>query len=226
VAVFEVEHQPENEAAAKHSCSRQMSGLHAVEELRCCRCQRTANSYFDHKCNTCQSIMCVDCLEDFRQILHSYRCPRCGEEQQNQEALRQEIWMLNIHRSTQRAFNMLGESFSGWFAFAGADGATRSCHAPPLQRTRSQGHSGDHPLTDEMEDASDVEETIADHSSRAPGNWYGSGNGRATPAMSPDRERNTYNPAVLPDDRATRNTYAPPPPPPDARRGISRDQPW
>eukprot|EP00929_Paragymnodinium_shiwhaense_P029587 TRINITY_DN16915_c0_g2_i1.p1 TRINITY_DN16915_c0_g2~~TRINITY_DN16915_c0_g2_i1.p1 ORF type:complete len:475 (-),score=71.85 TRINITY_DN16915_c0_g2_i1:316-1740(-) len=93
------------------------------QDVRCCRCHQVAGSYFDHKCPRCNVIVCESCLDDFRMILHSYRCPKCGEEKANQEALQQQVWLLNAYRTTRRTLSSIGESIANFFSSgSGEDG--------------------------------------------------------------------------------------------------------
>lgn len=82
---------------------------------RCCRCRHESASYFDHHCPKCPAIMCVSCLEDFRLILKNYRCPACGDEKANQEALENEVRVLNAYRVTERTFGSIRQSIAGFF---------------------------------------------------------------------------------------------------------------
>lgn len=98
----------------------------STEEKRCCRCGQATTSYFDHTCPQCAAIMCTGCLDDFRLILHSFRCPACGDERASQASLQQEIMLLNAYRGTSRVFSGIGESIAGLFGYApGSQSAPR-----------------------------------------------------------------------------------------------------
>merc|ERR1719188_2188524 len=79
-------------------------------KLRCCRCKQITTSYFDHHCPKCDAIVCISCLDDFRLILSNFRCPHCGDEASNQQALQREIWFINAYRSTERVLGALGQA--------------------------------------------------------------------------------------------------------------------
>lgn len=105
----------------------------ASEESRCHRCGQRDGSYFDHSCPKCNAIVCLACLDDFRLILHSFRCPRCGEMEKNQESLKKEIWSINAYRTARRAFTSLGSAFTHLFQRDGVStsSASRLADQPP-----------------------------------------------------------------------------------------------
>mmetsp|Transcript_15463 Transcript_15463/g.42546 ORF Transcript_15463/g.42546 Transcript_15463/m.42546 type:complete len:420 (+) Transcript_15463:125-1384(+) len=97
------------------SSSASASSTRQPEETQCCCCGQARSSFFDHRCPKCNASVCMSCLEDFRLIMESYRCPRCGDEGANQELLRQEKWMRDAYRNTSRTFNAIGESIASLF---------------------------------------------------------------------------------------------------------------
>jgi len=116
------------------------------KKTECVRCFQKGQSYFDHACPKCGDIVCFSCLEDFRLILHNYRCPSCGEYEENQAALRSEMWMLNTYRNSQRAWTSLRTNVSGLFSGNGlfsldpcAGGPTRR---HPLEYRHNQNQAG------------------------------------------------------------------------------------
>lgn len=80
------------------------------EPERCLQCRQEPSSYLDHTCPKCGALVCAACLDDFRMIAKSYRCPRCGDEESNQERLQRNLWMMGAVRSTKLAFGALGQS--------------------------------------------------------------------------------------------------------------------
>lgn len=91
-------------------CGVALSGL--ARSSRCCRCRKLAGSYFDHECPQCSGTVCVACLDDVRLVIHSFRCPKCGEAKANQESLKREMWMFKAFRETQRVISAIGQTVS------------------------------------------------------------------------------------------------------------------
>lgn len=93
-----------------------------VDTDRCCRCSMPVGSYFEHTCPRCVGIVCLACLDDVKYIISSYRCPNCGDQQFNQEALKQTLWYLNGYRTAQRTVTAVPILVAGLFGF-GPEGA-------------------------------------------------------------------------------------------------------
>lgn len=92
---------------------------------RCCRCSMPIGSYFDHTCPRCCGIVCLGCLDDIKFITASYRCPCCGDQQHNEEALKQSLWYLKMYRNAQRAVGAVPILFAGLFGY-GPEGESHS----------------------------------------------------------------------------------------------------
>lgn len=75
--------------------------------LECVRCGKKQASYFDHCCPKCKATVCISCLDDFRLIINSYRCPQCGDQEENQAVLSSELWMIDAYRGAQHAWTAL-----------------------------------------------------------------------------------------------------------------------
>lgn len=93
-----------------------------VDIDRCCRCSMPVGSYFEHTCPRCVGIVCLACLDDVKYIIGSYRCPCCGDQTFNQEALKQTLWYLNGYRTAQRTVTAVPILVAGLFGF-GPEGA-------------------------------------------------------------------------------------------------------
>eukprot|EP00928_Gymnodinium_smaydae_P036247 TRINITY_DN25352_c0_g1_i1.p1 TRINITY_DN25352_c0_g1~~TRINITY_DN25352_c0_g1_i1.p1 ORF type:complete len:382 (-),score=66.34 TRINITY_DN25352_c0_g1_i1:137-1282(-) len=188
-------------------------GFGAQEEPRCCRCNQVSNSYFDHSCPGCRAIMCMECLDDFRLILRSYRCPKCGDEEANQASLEHHVLVINAYRNTRRAVGAISESIVNLFNFG-----TVRCGEPE----REESEAADAPVPPQL------------NSTAVPG---------AAPGVSQVRRRSKERDSAQRRDDALRRIRveldrsaaaedAPPPPPapparlqrPDASAAAARHQ--
>lgn len=97
-------------------------------KVECVRCGQTNASYFDHSCPKCAATVCFSCLDDFRLILNSYRCPQCGDQEENQAVLASEMWMLNAYRGAQHAWTAFRMNMSDLLA------SVDPCSVGPLRR--------------------------------------------------------------------------------------------
>lgn len=84
---------------------------------RCCRCSMPIGSYFDHTCPRCAGVVCHTCLDDVKFIIDSYRCPCCGDQEHNLEALKQTLWYMNMYRNAQRAVGAVPILFAGLLGY-------------------------------------------------------------------------------------------------------------
>mmetsp|Transcript_67050 Transcript_67050/g.106122 ORF Transcript_67050/g.106122 Transcript_67050/m.106122 type:complete len:418 (-) Transcript_67050:62-1315(-) len=79
---------------------------------RCLQCgQAAGTSIVDHICPQCSAVVCGACVDDFRLITSSYRCPRCGDEEANQELLQSTAWRRTAFRSARSLYRNLSESW-------------------------------------------------------------------------------------------------------------------
>lgn len=92
---------------------------------RCCRCSMPVGSYFDHVCPRCEGIVCLNCLDDVKFILASYRCPSCGDQHFNREALKQNLWYMGMYRNAQRTVGAVPGLIAGIFGH-GPEGKARN----------------------------------------------------------------------------------------------------
>lgn len=115
---------------------------------RCLQCRQEPSSYLDHTCPKCGAMVCATCLEDFKMVAASYRCPRCGDEQASQERLQRNLWMINAMRSTQLAFGQLGRSIQDGIADLFEPDAVDDDPAPKPQEQPPDGSSFLLPSTD------------------------------------------------------------------------------
>lgn len=80
---------------------------------RCLQCNQVAgDSSFDHTCPVCGAVVCAVCVDDFRLIISSYRCPGCGDEQANQEVLQNSAWLRNAFRSARIMYANIAKSWT------------------------------------------------------------------------------------------------------------------
>jgi len=87
-----------------------------AKQDRCCRCAMpVGGSYFDHTCPKCSAIICRACLEDLKCVVNSYRCPSCGDSENNEETLKNTLWSLKMYRSAQRAVSAVPTLMAGLF---------------------------------------------------------------------------------------------------------------
>jgi len=84
---------------------------------RCCRCSMPIGSYFDHTCPRCEGVVCLNCLDDVKFITASYRCPSCGDQHFNREALKQNLWYMGVYRNAQRSVGAVPGLFAGLFGY-------------------------------------------------------------------------------------------------------------
>lgn len=84
---------------------------------RCCRCSMPVGSYFDHTCPRCDGIVCLACLDDIKLIVSNYRCPCCGDQHYNEEALKHTLWYISVYRNAQRAVGAVPVLFAGLFGY-------------------------------------------------------------------------------------------------------------
>lgn len=101
-------------------------------EIRCCRCEMLTNSYFEHVCPKCSAKVCVPCLEDVKFIIQSYRCPNCGDQQQNEEALKRTLWSLQMYQTAQRTMGAIPGIIVGLFTRRQAEEPAPSREEPPI----------------------------------------------------------------------------------------------
>jgi hypothetical protein len=116
-----------------------------IDTDRCCRCSMPVGSYFDHTCPRCCGIVCLNCLDDVKFIISSYRCPYCGDQQYNEEALKQTLWYLKVYRNAQRAVGAVPILFAGLFGYGpegvGSRNAKQSCAMEEEEEQPSQFES-------------------------------------------------------------------------------------
>jgi hypothetical protein len=93
---------------------------------RCCRCSMPVGSYFDHTCPRCLGVVCLNCLDDLKFIIATYRCPHCGDQQYNEEALKQTLWYLKVYRNAQRAVGAVPILLAGLFGYGPEGKGTRT----------------------------------------------------------------------------------------------------
>jgi hypothetical protein len=82
---------------------------------RCCRCSMPIGSYFDHTCPRCEGVVCLNCLDDVKFIIASYRCPSCGDQRYNEPALKQTLWYMQMYRNAQRTVTAVPLLLGGLF---------------------------------------------------------------------------------------------------------------
>mmetsp|Transcript_126529 Transcript_126529/g.316285 ORF Transcript_126529/g.316285 Transcript_126529/m.316285 type:complete len:385 (-) Transcript_126529:86-1240(-) len=174
--LVEMWHVEDHERSPRGSASQAFCGLPlgcktctSGQSKKCCRCKQLGTSCFDHTCPKCKVMVCLACLDDFRMILTTFRCPKCGEEAENRAALQHEIWMINIYRSAERVFSTVGTvakhvftsgSTSSTPPVAGGGGrASMQKLAPGEVRPRGPA-------------AEDLAPAVPEHSTRLPANWY------------------------------------------------------
>jgi len=51
-----------------------------------------------------------------KMIMENYRCPRCGEEKENQALLMRNDWLRNMFRSASNAYRSFGQSWDALFS--------------------------------------------------------------------------------------------------------------
>jgi len=82
----------------------------------CCGVQITSYASFSHRCPKCGIIICHHCVEDFKLIITTYRCPQCGEQEANQALLMDTEWRRSALRATRGISRSFGESLRSMFA--------------------------------------------------------------------------------------------------------------
>jgi len=116
---------------------------------RCCRCSMPVGSYFEHTCPRCYGIVCLACLDDLKFVINSYRCPHCGDQHYNEDALKQTLWYIGVYRNAQRAVGAVPVLLAGLFGYgpegAGRRNANQSCamedDEEPLQHEQQGPHA-------------------------------------------------------------------------------------
>lgn len=105
-------------APAKVSRSLSRNGATACGTGRCIQCGKQVEdlSSLDHTCPKCSAVVCHNCVDDFRLILESYRCPRCGDQTENQALLRQNAWYRGMYRSARAAYVSMNRSWATLFS--------------------------------------------------------------------------------------------------------------
>jgi predicted RNA-binding Zn-ribbon protein involved in translation (DUF1610 family) len=115
-----------------------------VDPYRCVQCRGVTapNSTFDHTCPVCGVVVCHNCVDDFRLIIATYRCPHCGNEKENQALLGKTAWMRKAYRSAQTMYMTFTDSWQALFA-AETDHDSRCTSQPvrqqSVQELRPQG---------------------------------------------------------------------------------------
>lgn len=101
---------------------------------RCIQCgsQAVERSSFDHNCPKCGVLVCYNCVDDFRLIIDSYRCPQCGDEEANQALLTNTAWLRNVFRKAKTAYFSLGESWKTLFTIDPGNGMSKPEGTTPL----------------------------------------------------------------------------------------------
>eukprot|EP00446_Apocalathium_sp_SHHI-4_P086774 CAMPEP_0177475236 /NCGR_PEP_ID=MMETSP0369-20130122/22920_1 /TAXON_ID=447022 ORGANISM="Scrippsiella hangoei-like, Strain SHHI-4" /NCGR_SAMPLE_ID=MMETSP0369 /ASSEMBLY_ACC=CAM_ASM_000364 /LENGTH=453 /DNA_ID=CAMNT_0018950335 /DNA_START=39 /DNA_END=1399 /DNA_ORIENTATION=- len=143
-------------------CSTCTSGSEK-KSSRCCRCKQPCTSYFDHACPKCRGIVCVACLDDFRMILTTYRCPKCGEDEENRATLQHEVVAINLYRSVARVASVVGSVARGLVM------------SPNLSSQRQPGKKHAMGASDPVVRAQanpDATPATPEHHTRLPANWY------------------------------------------------------
>jgi len=69
----------------------------------------------------CRAVTCHRCLQDYRPILATFRCPRCGEEAANREALKHHAWMIDVYCGLERLFCRASTLVAGFLQVDAAD---------------------------------------------------------------------------------------------------------
>lgn len=99
---------------------------------RCCRCSMPIGSYFDHTCPRCSGVVCLHCLDDLKFVIASYRCPCCGDQKYNEEALKTTLSYLKWYRNAQRAVGAVPVLFAGLFG-VGPEGVSNRKQACAME---------------------------------------------------------------------------------------------
>jgi len=94
-----------------------------------CGAQAVEASSFDHTCPRCNVVVCYQCVDDFRLIISSYRCPHCGDEKENQALLTNSAWQRNMLRSAKTVYKSIGDSWNALFTFEEPSGNSASGQA-------------------------------------------------------------------------------------------------
>jgi len=71
-----------------------------------------------HRCPKCKIVICHHCVEDFKLIIATYRCPHCGDEKANQAILKDTEWFRDFVRASRVLYRSLDESWAAMFASA------------------------------------------------------------------------------------------------------------
>jgi len=175
--LIEVWHAEDHqERSPKGSASQAFCGLPlgckscaSAPNKKCCRCKQLGSSYFDHVCPQCKVMVCLACLDDFRMILTTFRCPKCGEEAENRAALQHEIWMINIFRSAERVVGTVGAVAKHVVTL----GSGSSAHPPSAAGGRaSTQRLAPGEVRPSMPASDDLVPAVPEHGTRLPANWY------------------------------------------------------
>lgn len=78
----------------------------------CVRCKKALESFLDHRCPNCGTAVCVKCVNKFP--VNWFRCKTCGDQEANQQILRNNLWIIDAYNSTTKAFKSLGKSFASF----------------------------------------------------------------------------------------------------------------
>lgn len=109
---------PNRQGESRASLGQSMKLAANAGTNRCVQCgvQTVEGSSFDHTCPKCGVVVCHNCVDDFRLIIPSYRCPHCGDEHANQALLTRTAWSRNMFRSARSICRTFSDTWTVLFA--------------------------------------------------------------------------------------------------------------